>query len=46
MSAWETQRRAVYQDVEFKVWFNQMLTAVEAGAHEFYRVEYTGGTPH
>jgi hypothetical protein len=44
MSAWETQRRAVYQEVEFRVWFNQMLTAVEAGAHEFYRVEYTGGS--
>ena len=43
MSAWETQRRAVYQQVEFQVWFNQMLTAVEAGTHDFYRVEYTGG---
>jgi hypothetical protein len=40
MSVWETQRREAYQRVEFKVWFNQMLTAVEAGAHDFYRVEY------
>lgn len=43
MSAWEAQRREVYQQVEFRVWFNQMLTAVEAGAHDFFRVEYTGG---
>lgn len=41
MSVWETQRREVYRQVEFQVWFNQMLTAVEAGAHDFYRVEYT-----
>lgn len=43
MSRWETQRRETYQQVEFKVWFNQMLTAVEAGAHDFYRVEYVIG---
>lgn len=42
MSTWETQRREVYRQVEFQVWFNQMLTAVEAGEHDFYRVEYTG----
>jgi hypothetical protein len=41
MSSWEAQRRETYQQVEFQVWFNQMLTAVEAGSHEFYRVEYT-----
>jgi len=39
----ETQRRKTYQAVEFQVWFNQMLTAVEAGEHGFYRVEYTAG---
>lgn len=43
LSAWEESRREVYRQVEFQVWFNQMLTAVEAGSHDFYRVEYTGG---
>lgn len=43
MSAWETQRRELYGQVEFQVWFNQMLTAVENGSHDFYRVEYTPG---
>ncbi len=41
MSTWERQRRSLYQQVEFEVWFNQMLTAAESGAHDFYRVEYT-----
>ncbi len=40
MSTWETQRRGVYRQTEFQVWFTQMLTTVESGAHEFYRVEY------
>jgi hypothetical protein len=43
MSAWETQRREVYRQVEFQVWFNQMVAAVEAGRHDFYRVENTHG---
>ena len=43
MSAWESQRRLLYREVEFQVWFHQMLTTVESGAHEFYRVEYSGG---
>lgn len=43
MSDWETHRRDVYKQVEFQVWFNQMMTSVEAGAHEFYRVEFTTG---
>lgn len=43
MSTWESQRRALYREVEFQVWFNQMMTTVEAGTHEFYRVEYTSG---
>ncbi|HEX9029736.1 MAG TPA: hypothetical protein VF823_11230 [Anaerolineales bacterium] len=43
MSAWEERRRDVYRQTEFRVWFNQMLTAVDAGQHEFYRVEYTAG---
>ena len=43
MSVWESQRRALYKEVEFQVWFNQMMTSVEAGTHEFFRVEYTSG---
>lgn len=39
MSAWEDQRRALFKEVEFQVWFNQLLTAVEVGSHEFFRVE-------
>lgn len=42
MSAWETRRREVYQQPEFKVWFNQLLTTVDSGSHEFFRVEYVG----
>ncbi len=41
MSLWETQRRELFKQVEFQVWFNQMLTTVESGFHEFFRVEYT-----
>jgi hypothetical protein len=41
MSDWEVHRRDIYKQVEFQVWFNQMMTSVEAGAHEFYRVEFT-----
>ncbi len=43
MSTWESQRRLLFQQVEFQVWFHQMLTTVESGSHEFYRVEYTSG---
>jgi hypothetical protein len=43
MSAWEDSRRTLFRQVEFQVWFNQMLAAVEAGSHEFFRVEFTGG---
>lgn len=43
LSTWESRRRASYREVEFQVWFNQMATSVEAGSHEFYRVEYTRG---
>jgi hypothetical protein len=43
MATWENQRRSLFREVEFQVWFNQMLTSVEAGAHEFFRVEYTSG---
>lgn len=43
LSTWENQRRNLYREIEFQVWFNQMLTSVEAGTHEFFRVEYTSG---
>lgn len=43
MSTWETQRRHTYLQTEFEVWFNQMKTTVEAGEHDFYRVEYANG---
>jgi hypothetical protein len=42
MSSWENQRRMLYREVEFQVWFNQMMTCVEAGTHQFFRVEFTG----
>ncbi|HPO58360.1 MAG TPA: hypothetical protein PLV53_05900, partial [Anaerolineaceae bacterium] len=41
LSVWEMKRREVFKQVEFQVWFNQMLTTAEAGTHDFYRVEYT-----
>lgn len=43
LSVWESHRRDLFRKVEFQVWFNQMLTSVEAGSHEFFRVEYTSG---
>lgn len=43
MSAWEEHRRSLFQQPAFQVWFVQMTNAVEAGAHEFYRVEHTPG---
>ena len=43
MSAWEAKRRALYRDGDFQVWFVQLQSAVQAGTHEFYRVEYVSG---
>jgi hypothetical protein len=43
MAAWESQRRALFSQTEFQVWFIQLLTTVESGSHEFYRVEYASG---
>ncbi|HLF28894.1 MAG TPA: hypothetical protein VJG32_21420 [Anaerolineae bacterium] len=40
LSEWETQRRTMFRRPEFQVWFVQLLNAVEAGRHEFYRVEF------
>jgi hypothetical protein len=43
MATWENQRRQVFLQPEFRVWFVQLLTAVDSGSHEFFRVEYTSG---
>jgi hypothetical protein len=43
LAAWESQRRSLFSQTEFQVWFIQLLTTVEAGSHEFYRVEYASG---
>lgn len=43
MSTWESQRRILFREVEFQVWFTQLLTTVDSGSHEFFRVEYTNG---
>ena len=41
MATWEAQRRELFKQPEFEVWFVQLVNAVEAGTHDFYRVEYT-----
>ena len=33
------------KEPEFAVWFVQLVNAVEAGAHDFFRVEHTAATP-
>lgn len=39
MAQWESSRRELFKQPEFQVWFTQLLTVVNAGSHEFYRVE-------
>ena len=39
LADWEHNRRALYRRPEFQVWFVQLSNAVEAGSHEFFRVE-------
>jgi hypothetical protein len=39
LSEWETQRRGFFREPEFQAWFAQLRSQVEAGMHEFYRVE-------
>ncbi len=39
LTQWETNRRTMYQQANFQAWFAQLSSAVEAGQHEFYRVE-------
>jgi hypothetical protein len=42
MAKWENDRRSMFRQPEFEVWFVQLLAVVESGAHEFFKVEYTG----
>ena len=39
LSEWENQRRMLFRQPEFQVWFVQLVNHVEAGSHELYRVE-------
>ena len=43
MSTWESQRRLLFREPDFQVWFIQLLNTVESGTHDFFRVEYTRG---
>ena len=42
MAKWENDRRDMFRQPEFEVWFVQLTAVVESGAHEFFKVEYTG----
>ena len=42
MAKWEHDRRSMFRQPEFEVWFVQLLAVVESGVHEFFKVEYTG----
>lgn len=42
LADWEAHRRSMFLRPEFQVWFVQLMNAVEAGAHEFFRVEVAG----
>lgn len=39
LSDWEMKRRSLFREPDFQAWFAQLRSQVEAGAHEFYRVE-------
>jgi hypothetical protein len=39
LSQWEAQRRDMFLQPEFQVWFKQMVTVIKGGWHEFFRVE-------
>jgi hypothetical protein len=39
LAQWEQQRRSLFAQPDFQAWFAKLLSQVEAGAHEFYRVE-------
>ncbi len=39
LSVWESQRRKMFEQPEFGVWFLQLLNHVDQGRHDLYRVE-------
>jgi hypothetical protein len=39
LSEWEQHRRDMFEKPEFQVWFLQLVSQVESGLHQFYRVE-------
>ena len=39
LADWESHRRSMFRMTEFQVWFLQLSNLVEAGKHEFFRVE-------
>jgi len=43
-AVWEAQRRVLFKEPEFQVWFVQLVNCVEAGTHDFYRVEHTASS--
>jgi hypothetical protein len=39
LAVWESSRRALFPRAEFQAWFAELSSCVEAGSHEFWRVE-------
>jgi hypothetical protein len=39
LTEWNEQRRGLFREADFQVWFVQLCSHVEAGSHSFYRVE-------
>jgi hypothetical protein len=39
LAVWEAARRALYPRADFQAWFAQLSSCVEAGKHDFLRVE-------
>lgn len=39
LAVWEAARRALYPRADFQAWFARLSSCVEAGQHEFLRVE-------
>jgi hypothetical protein len=44
LAKWEAQRRTMFEQAEFQVWFKQLVTVVKGGWHEFFRVEASAGS--
>jgi hypothetical protein len=40
LSDWENKRRDLYHLPDFQAWFARLSSHVEAGSHEFFRVEF------